>query len=61
MSHLDDLRRYSWLISDDSAGLFPERSGVAPSITEAWSAAFAAGCAALLAGSIRHLAIAVND
>jgi len=61
MSCLHRPSHCTWLISDNSAGLYPERAGVARSAAEAWSAALAAGRAALLTGSIRHLAIAIDD
>lgn len=50
-----------WLVSEDSAGLFPVRTGIAESEGNAWIAAFAAGRDALLEGRIRYLAIAVED
>ena len=53
--------RYRWLVSEDSAGLFPVRSGSAYSEADAWTVAFAAGRDALLEGRIRYLAIAVDD
>jgi hypothetical protein len=52
---------YRWLVSEDSAGLFPIRSGTAESEAHAWTVAFAAGRDALLEGRIRYLAIAVDD
>lgn len=61
MSYSDESRRCRWMISDDSAGLIPQSSGFAPSASDAWSAAFAAGRAALLTGCIDHLAVAVDD
>jgi hypothetical protein len=52
---------HRWLVSEDSAGLFPINTGSAESEAAAWTAAFAAGREALLAGRIRYLAIAVDD
>ncbi len=52
---------HRWLMSEDSAGLFPVRTGTAATEAQAWTEAIHAGTAALLAGSIRHLAIAVDD
>lgn len=52
---------HRWLVSEDSAGLFPIGTGTAESATDAWTAAFAVGRAALLDGHIRDLAIAVDD
>ena len=54
-------RGYPWLMSEDSAGLFPMRTGVAATEAQAWTEAMHAGAAALLTGTIRHLAIAVDD
>lgn len=48
-------------MSEDSAGLFPVRTGAAATAAQAWTEAIRAGAAALLAGTIRHLAIAVDD
>jgi hypothetical protein len=50
-----------WLVSEDSAGLFPIHTGTAETEAAAWTAAYAAGRNALLAGRIRYLAIAVDD
>src|SRR5438067_1271693 len=50
-----------WLVSEDSAGLFPIHIGTAESEAAAWTAAYTAGRDALLDGRIRYLAIAVND
>lgn len=52
---------HRWLMSEDSAGLFPVCTGVAASEAQAWTEAMQAGVAAMLAGGIRHLAIAVDD
>ncbi|MGI8816113.1 MAG: hypothetical protein ACR2G2_12790 [Pseudonocardia sp.] len=52
---------HRWLMSEDSAGLFPVRTGTTATEAQAWTEAIHAGTAALLAGSIRHLAIAVDD
>jgi hypothetical protein len=49
------------LVSEDSAGLLPIRTGTAESATDAWTAAFETGRTALLDGQIRDLAIAVDD
>jgi hypothetical protein len=54
-------RGHRWLMSEDSAGLFPMRTGAAATEAQAWTEAMHAGAAALLAGTIRHLAIAVDD
>jgi hypothetical protein len=48
-------------MSEDSAGLFPVRTGAAATVAQAWTEAMHAGAAALLAATIRHLAIAVDD
>jgi hypothetical protein len=52
---------YRWLVSEDSAGLFPIHTGSAESEADAWTIAIAAGRDALLAGRIRCLSIAVDD
>lgn len=52
---------YRWLVSEDSAGVFPIRTGTTESLAAAWTAAFAVGRDALLEGRIRFLAIAVDD
>jgi hypothetical protein len=54
-------RGYRWLMAEDSAGLFPVRTGTAATEAQAWTEAMHAGAAALLAGTVRHLAIAVDD
>src|SRR5581483_5702994 len=54
-------RGHRWLVSEDSAGLLPIRTGTAESATDAWTAAFETGRTALLDGQIRDLAIAVDD
>lgn len=54
-------RGYRWLLAEDSAGLFPVRTGTAASEAQAWTEAMQARAAALLAGTVRHLAIAVDD
>ncbi len=50
-----------WLVSEDSAGLFPVHTGTAESEAAAWTAAYAAGRDALIDGRIRQFAIAVDD
>ena len=50
-----------WLVSEDSAGLFPSHTGTAASEAAAWTAAYTIGREALLNGTIRHLCIAVDD
>lgn len=52
---------FRWLVSEDSAGLFPIHTGTAPSTAHAWIAAIDLGRQALLKGHIEQLAIAVDD
>ncbi len=53
---------HRWLMSEDSAGLFPVRTGTAATAAQAWTEAMHAGAVALLDGTVRHhLAIAVDD
>jgi hypothetical protein len=59
--HLWTVNSCRWLVSEDSAGLFPIHTGTAESEAEAWTAAYTAGRDALLDGRIRYLAIAVDD
>lgn len=54
-------RRHRWLVAEDSAGLFPVRTGATATESQAWTEAMHAGAAALLAGTIRDLTIAVDD
>jgi hypothetical protein len=54
-------RGHRWLISEDSAGLFPVRTGTAATEVQAWTEAIHAAASALLTGTIRHLTIAVDD